>query len=733
MSTSVTCFVSFCEADGNTEEIDILLDEIQAHCKRPIKFMISSKLAPGASIDEHEKLLETADAMLLLGTAEYKHRVDARELRTGVAREFQAYLRRKDAYASSPTVPPLSLIPVVWRGTVPTAIPSALENRLVAIDLSRFLTYSVPEGGRRLSTDSRGQVADGLKRIATRLQALCDSKSDEEARVDAYGELDIAYFKEQKREREQFPRFQDEFFVKTRQFVRVSNQEEYLLVGRKGVGKTTLIQSLDADRRLPKHVELLVDEWDVHGVALNAYRTVVRGDFAYLQKNRYEAFSMLWAAFIYLELLRSSLPPAFEKDPQLDLRPEVIKHIRPEATADRAPEFTATSDIVANFMEEMIAAAPSETRAQFDAFLQKYIHIDQLLDWLAGGTRSFHRTVELISIERQMLSLDGFDSKFQRARDEARNSGREAREQVIQTEIDWLTAFVEVIEDIKRPSNRPKRRKLAAFKNLHVVAALPKDRFIEVQQRRDSVLAASTREFRWTGIELINLLRKRIEAAGKFDTRILKSTGVTLPARLSAALERYVPELNQTLSVTVSGRTFEYDLFLEVLRHTLWRPRDVLIHYAELLAVIRDNRRVKRKTSSAVLSIVIARTNGLIIEHEWLREMESITNLGEIMRAFQNGPQILQYDDVVAILKPVIFNFMHRSEELPIEEKIALLYELGFFGLRRLAESNGGRRRMRDVFYHLYPEPIDFKASHVRDSHLVAIHPMFIERLSMSQ
>ncbi|PPE78624.1 hypothetical protein C3941_17815 [Kaistia algarum] len=131
---------------------------------------------PGARIDEHEQPIETADAMLLLGTTEYKHRVDALELRTGVAREFQAYLRRKDTYASSPTVPPLVLIPVIWRGTFPTAIPSALENREVAIDLSRFLTYSVPGGGRRLSTDSRGHVAEGLKKIGTRLQALIDSK-----------------------------------------------------------------------------------------------------------------------------------------------------------------------------------------------------------------------------------------------------------------------------------------------------------------------------------------------------------------------------------------------------------------------------------------------------------------------------------------------------------------------------------------------------------------------------
>jgi hypothetical protein len=490
---------------------------------------------------------------------------------------------------------------------------------------------------------------------------------------------------------------------------------------------------MESDEHFREPIEIVVDRWDVHGVALNAFRAAASGDFVYIHRNAYEAFSLLWAAFILIEVLRAQKKLGEPAGRSIHVRSDAERFLNGAATHDKAAEFTAASDLVSRFIRETVESAPNDTRARFDSFLQRNMDIDSLLAWISGGEQHLQENLGIVSGYRHLLCLDGFDSEFQRARNEARQSGEAASRTIIRTEIEWLTAFIEVVEGIKKPSGRAGRRALGKLKSLSIVAAIPKDRFLEVQfERRDSVLAASTRELRWSGIELLSLLRKRIEAAGGFSTQALKEGGATPLKRLSAGMEKFAPELSVSAVVSVSGRNFQLDLFLEVLRHTLWRPRDILIHYAELMAVLKDNRRVKRSTLPSVLGIVIARSNNLLIEHEWLGEMrDHITNIDAVIKLFQNGDQQVEYDAVIERLSHLDFTFMYRQTSLEGHRKLSLLFELGFFGVRRKRSDFGNTRRMRDVFYHIYPEAVDFSDPDFGKSAWIVIHPMFIEKLSL--
>jgi hypothetical protein len=234
---TVRCFISFCVDDGNVEELSVLLEELRKLTGDNVEYLSSEELPLGETVAGHESDLESADVLIIIGTPEYKRRIEMRELASGVVREFQIYLRRNDDWSGRN---PVVAIPVVWRGSFETALPSQFESKERSIDLSKFYTYRTDKG-RRLSTDSSKAVSGAIKKIANRLLALQQASVAEERRKQSYVDFNIDYFKMQKHERELFERFHDDLFVKTRQFLRVVDQEDYLLVGRKGAGKTTLI------------------------------------------------------------------------------------------------------------------------------------------------------------------------------------------------------------------------------------------------------------------------------------------------------------------------------------------------------------------------------------------------------------------------------------------------------------------------------------------------------------
>lgn len=739
MAAEVNCFISFCEADGNPAEISVLIDELIRLTDGRVKFLCSAELEIGGDIKAHEANLDsTSDACIVIGTPEYKKRADLRQLGSGVFREYQALLRRIDAVNEArpgqrpPS--PLKIVPVIWKGTFETSLPSLFDGRHKAADLSRFVTYQVDGGHRRLASDSRRYIAGDLTEIAKTLLALAAAASpSEDARKAAYHDFDLTFFNRRKREREDVPEFNDRLFVKTRQSIRVREQDEFLLVGRKGIGKTTLITSISEDEAFNCPIEVIVDEWNVHGTTLMQFRQSAGSDFSYIHKDQVEAFILLWSAFIFLEVLRAGRVMQRQDVVELRLNEASEEYLNIKPSAGLAAQFILASEVVTKFVQSVVDAAPTHSRAKFDAFLSSRLDVDHLLVWLSGSHDVLAKALRAASSHRHLFSLDGFDNKFQRARNEALNAGPDYRGLIVQTEVDWLTALVEVVEHIKKPTRRAGMKALAGLRFLTICVALPKDRFLEVQRsRRDSIMAGSTREFRWTGIELASLLRKRIEFAGGFDTRDAKRRRVQPIERLNEALAIYARELNTTVGVHIDGRAFEFDLFLEVLRHTFWRPRDVLIHYAEMLAVLKSNRRFKRVTMPQVLSAVIARTNNIIIQDEWIDEVKQhLTNVEEVIGVFKNAPQVLEYDEALQRLSDTEFIFMHRSVETDGAGKLELLYELGFFGTRKKVSSSGHQHRMKDVFYHIYSEHVDFSDRQFGSSVSLLIHPIFIERLNL--
>ena len=140
-SEILTCFISFCEQDGNSEEITVLINELQERISDKklgrVDFHFSGHIV-NQSIKDHESLVNNCDVFMPLFTREYKRRVDERERGTGVYREFMAYQTRKEKQSVHSAE--IFVIPVVWRGEYGTSAPKIMELQQNAAPLGDFHT-----------------------------------------------------------------------------------------------------------------------------------------------------------------------------------------------------------------------------------------------------------------------------------------------------------------------------------------------------------------------------------------------------------------------------------------------------------------------------------------------------------------------------------------------------------------------------------------------------------------
>ena len=129
--------------------------------------------------------------------------------------------------------------------------------------------------------------------------------------------------------------------------------------------------------------------------------------------------------------------------------------------------------------------------------------------------------------------------------------------------------------------------------------AAPLDRFLEAARiNRDSYRAIGRwHSIQWSGIELSILLRKRLEH--------VLANGLVSPKHLSPEDRLAYVLRSRPFNKLPIDISFEYNdvnismpLFVYVLRHTFWRPREILLYYSRLLALV-DNLKKWNKTINA--------------------------------------------------------------------------------------------------------------------------------------
>ncbi len=747
-------FVSYCheEATETSERFVLFIEALRLQDEIKIELFIDSKhpgAAIGASIPDFTREIDRSDVAIVLLTPNYKEHVEKRHA-SAAAAEFRLIREKllaaedKGSYGRSFLVVPILLS----GGGVEDSSPRDIKH-LVTGDL-RWLAPSQRKTTRRLAPgdsalrvylkpriekSERLKFEHFLSEIVGRLQAIQTTSGTR------FGEKQAAYsrqllFSETKSQwgKQAHHAYLKATFVKTMTFLQAKEGEISVVIGRKGSGKLTLADVLPVYTK-PSPIAGLRVEFDQlpFQFCFNVLRRnpSAASDLRFAFSPLY-SYQLLWDAFLHLYLawkLRSKLPVRSALRKLLDgLLAEQVKN----ADSDLEAHVIATKVLFVYTFEVMVK------------YVNALVSSDNPLSGFASAFASFTPTMfrkhvfgdtgwkQVIALlegeqpegQRILITADGFDtvSGYYAVNDEF------AKQAAIDFEREVLLSLLLVVLNVG-----PGRVFGGIlYDRSHFLVAIPDDRFKELKSLdRDRYrFRSKVAEISWSGIELSSLVRKRLALM----RHVNDPKGESLEQRLGDVLGVGYPELPEEINLSFCGASYRMPVFLYVLRHTFWRPRDVLYFYSALLAAAEVFKTKGRAVSAAYVRQVIASSTNAVVDDEFIDEYSgTFRNISVVIQAFLERPQILGWADLDMILDPIRFDMLTpKGEDASLKWKIEVLYELGFLGVLLDARTAERLSTHRHCFsFNEGSVLTDRLGRDMYSSCKFAIHPVFVEKLHL--
>jgi hypothetical protein len=692
----IEIFVSYCHEDVRPDDarMKVLIEAIDAAGKGTYDIVVDYRhqgAAIGSNLDAFVRRIDTCDVVIVLLTPGYKSRVAAKSGHV-VYDEFRrihdryVHTSENGTYGRS-----FLLLPIVFTATFAEACPPEFE-KTVCGDLE-WLHVVPPGKGRRPLTVRRGVrslIDQFVTDLSARIAALAVTRKTAFSREQEV--VFQSFLFEDTKSRWDDPanrRYYDTAFVKTSSFLKARDRAVSFLVGRKGAGKSTITHALPIQSTPPPATVVRLEfETLPFELCYNVLRSSP-GEASDLRRAFSPVFSyqLLWDGFLHLCLAwavhqrlprRSWLRTRLQK---LVAEPvaEAENALERERTVTRVLFVYAFEQLVA-FLRRAVMSPGRETGlssavARFTAsgFRRHLLGGKGIVD-LGQVIEAYDRAGE-----RVLVTADGFDvvrGYWTKESEEAPDATRFERELL-------LGLFQVVLGKGPAHGGLVKYYKITDF-----CVAIPHDRFLHVRKLDRDRYRYRHRfaSIAWTGIELSALVRKRLALL----KGVADPSGAPLEERLAAVMRKGFRELPEELIFQFGSGQYRMPLFLYVLRHTFWRPRDVLFYYAGLLVAASQFPR-KEPMPTAFVRQIVAVSTRRIVEDEFLDEFAvSIRNLREIVRQFREGPQVLDVEEVRRRIEELRFETdLPPGESASLEWKIELLYDIGFLGVvvdRRTSE-----------------------------------------------
>ena len=696
-----TCFVSYCREGADHDSIEYLLQQLRQASVRQIEFLFDAELGAGSKLGSFMDLLRITDGVIILLTPEYKARVEER--RGGVYKEFSEIVRRyqeleDEANRSATTVttvfeqikPPFCLMPLIFAGSFERSCPKEISENL-CLDFSTYRAHRRDNSQLYIPQQTASRFNKQIEKLIAQIFTYHASRSDDVS--SSFEDLLSSFFEHTKHEHLRGdPKFESAFervFVKTYAFKKVRRQTSYLLIGRKGSGKSTIVHYL-ARESADKYKEIV--EINVNNFDLEYLYSILSTRQAHAElgtvTSQFVIFEVVWELFLYVccmhivveEHRKGKLKDGQERHlPTVEVfLTEMMQSDVLESQFNHRAAFRWCYAKIINQLDSAIQNARNEP-AGFNYDITRLLDPEHMLR-VAVTTECMDAFNAILHqcTRRFLISLDGFDTAFEEFRIKTQQKVDDPIEKRRRTEyeIDWLRGFAHVVIDMKSSPRKTPLANLADF-----CATIPKDRYVEIRDyERDSyIYIGKCHEIRWSAIELAILLRKRLEELGALYSDRNKPPHVRLDETLKAKFP-YVPLETVT---TVGEVDYALPIFIDVLRHTFWRPREILIYFAKIIAVLRDIRKRNMEITQFAIGKCIADTTREIIKTEFFSEFQRhCINLKQVIEQFRRQRQLLTKSEVERLIGGIGFEFVDRRELVTdFNSQIRFLYEIGFLGL----------------------------------------------------
>lgn len=750
-------FVSYCRNDVNLGVLKLVLDAIEEKLKKKLNFNFDEKLNAGDNLDDFMNLIQQSSAILVFLTPKYNAKVQAKQ-NSGV---YTEYCQINSLLENSECQIPI--IPILLSGNKEESCPFAFKNKLYA-DLTnknldvmkgegqsfKVTKYSKPHFEKELMK-IQGAIEAGLIQHTKEFQAEYEQLKSE-LFMDRKGENIFTHYKEDNL---------IDIIVKTQNYLDVLNQKSYILMGRKGSGKSTIVNAIS---RLDRNAYKCFCVVDLNNFSLSRLFGIIstprnrsENDFVLPYKTIFKNSWDIFISFCCISMLKYSkkngkLSPNQENNCQLifdffestkgtkNEKVEILDEKNKMVVLGDPAIFTWSVISVYEKVNEFIQNSRSSNEADFLHDIETLNDEEKLKSLVIPI--EIQSALEKVSEEckkKFFISLDGFDNSFEDFRRETAFR-KENNEQVWERnefENAFLSSFLQKTIEIKTRNVNSH-----LYQNIDFCIMVPRDRFISIRRaERDSYIYRDKySEISWSGPELALMLRKRLEVINGYSH---KSSGKKLSPfdSLNNVLDVCYPNLPLYTTTHVGGKEYRKHIFLDVLRHTFWRPRDILYYFAAIITLL-DNykKRHWQIDSDAILhsiSEVIANITDNVIKDEFIGEFKSyFTNIEDVINVFMKSKQVLDYNEIKKALGNIPFNFAYESEDsFDFIQKLKFLHEIGFIGIR-LDKSLMSKHRITisDVFFFSYGRY--FLDKLVKNDELktckIVIHPIFCEYLDLN-
>jgi hypothetical protein len=739
----------------------MLLDEISKRLDHKIDFKVYYEQKSGTDLQAfmRERILDS-EAVLALFSPDYKYKVDNR-VNSGVFTEFLTIVDRLEMQQDS-----FLFIPVFWAGpSFESATPDFFMNRNFARSLQKFKAYGAAGKSAYLPQRLRAEVEPEIDRIVSDLTLRWYESDPEYAKLkreiddtllppttfapepeaetfQSRKDVERAMFRKSERAPMTLQEFNDRFFVQTAAFRAIGSNHRMAFTGRKGSGKTTLLKIYkyqNSDRYFDP-IDVEVNDWNLHYLLGELVFKPTESDLRYTEEES-RVFDFIWPVFLSLCLVKSLLASNSSLSAN-ELLPKMTHARRFSKCNDRYELlFALAIELVKEFIQNSIDHSPTESEGEFRIELLGRLNVRACTEFVLGkGYAKILGVAHNDERKRRFLfCLDRFDTEIQKYRKDLKdhNYSDEERGRRETREVFWIQGLVELIDYLRSPDrfspNHEFYQKIGPLVDFCV--PLPKDRLYEVQlRRRDSTVSEINEEINWQPYELLTMLRRRLQSIWQVSNDQLdKPSWPRARQRYERVLELSLRRIPKTVDISINGKRFPSDLFLDVLRHTFFRPRDVIIYYARIvLAVEAAHRRGQRLSSGAVARLISEQTYK-IVEDEFLGEfLDTFKNVREVLHRFRGSTQLLSFDELSEKLDDCVFKIYGEEGISSLGERIRFLYEIGFIGVCSSAGHLGNVPINDYDFYFINPRIAEaLEQTNVLQSLKFAIHPVFIEYLTL--
>lgn len=755
-------FISYAHEPAIFEIRDYIEKVFSENNQDRFKVLVDKGLYAGEDFNKFMQSIDHCFAVILLLTPEYRSRASNRK--GGVYEEYKKILanqkNRKDDF---------HLIPLLISGTIQDSVPPEIDSQKCIILTKLHFDKGEPIKNEHFETAIK-QLLKEIKHIEEIAPFGSEDYQREKERV-------LKELFEEPRASFNNPKNQkliDQIIVKNNGLKKVSNSDYLIIKGRKGSGKSTLTQVIPF-----KYPEKFLIDIPVNANMLdldNVYARILKESaISIAEENklkRREIFKLGWKYFIHLMfidalILLSKRSDIFyldenEKSSLIDFYYTIHKEYNSSLQfegrnkTDRYKHmckilFPHAIQKVVDFIEKVKIDVKNETpqgipdwntfftEANFSTFCfpEKIRHI----------TNGCIKKIKY-SNKKILFTLDDFDNGFYEEKKTIINTSGVDQSLIDEDlrkrashDTDLLYSLIQIVFE----SNKGELSLDSVFTVFNFCITIPEDLFLHIERlTRDShVFINKVQTLNWTGVELMILLRKRLEKYlnKKIDKHNPDQTIKTQQQRLEEILETEFSGLPKLVEAKFNGSIVKVPLFIYILRHTFWRPREIIIYFADIISKLNTYQQRGQEITNNDIRLIVKKDASHIIEYEFISEFDShCVNIKEIINCFKYKDQILAFSDLVSIIGHVHFRFTSHSKKNEngneLVEKLSFLYQIGFLGIILSDQKAEDESLHRYAF--IFNAGQNFLKNKLQDEedfrhHTFIIHPIFFEYLSLEK